>query len=86
MKTAPASEVLDRDFLEIRARLIDLGAMLDRLDRATGSVADDPRLRHIAESLEVLAGEGPGRAARVQELFSLPYDPDWRSRFQEVQP
>ena len=35
-----AAEVLNRDFLEIRARILDLAAALDRVDRA--SVSPEP--------------------------------------------
>ena len=37
-----AADVLDRDFLSMRCRLIELAAALDRIDRAQGSAADDP--------------------------------------------
>ncbi len=34
MPTAmPAAEVLDREFLEIRAKILEIAASLDRLDR-----------------------------------------------------
>jgi hypothetical protein len=76
-----ATEVLDREFLEVRARLIDVAAALDRIDRADGSAADDPRLDQIRRAVEVLAGDTPGRAERVQSLFSLPYQEDWRDDY-----
>jgi hypothetical protein len=76
-----ATEVLDREFLEVRARLIDVAAALDRIDRAEGSVKNDPRLDQIRRAVEVLAGDTPGRAERVQSLFSLPYQEDWRDDY-----
>jgi hypothetical protein len=84
MKSPPANEVLDRELLSIRARLIDLAAGLDRLSRAEGSlggIADQPRWRSIVRSLEILADGQGDRAARVQEAFSLPYDDHWREAF-----
>ncbi|MCX7426222.1 MAG: hypothetical protein NTW96_11460 [Planctomycetia bacterium] len=79
MSAAPsASETLDREFLTLRARLIDLAAGLDRLDRAEGSVADDPRRQKIQQSLERLASPDANRAETLQMLFSLPYDAQWR--------
>ncbi len=48
-----ASEVIDREFLGVRARLIDVAATLDRIDRAEGSAAD-PRLDRIRQSLQIL--------------------------------
>ena len=68
----PAS--LDREFLGIRCRLIELAATLDRIDRATDSAASDPRLAQIRRSLEILVAGAPNRAEQVQMLFSLPYE------------
>ena len=74
------SVVLDHDFLEIRTRLLDLGAALDRLDRAQHPRVDRPdaRLAQIRQAIEALLEPGPGRAETVQHLFSLPYDSQWR--------
>jgi hypothetical protein len=76
----PAAQVLDAYFLEARSKLLDLAAMLDRVDRGANAsrLGDDPRLARIRQAVELLAGAGPDRAARVQELFSLPYDPNWQ--------
>jgi hypothetical protein len=76
-----ATEVLDREFLEVRARLIDVAAALDRIDRAEGSATDDPRLDQIRQAVKVLAGDTPDRAETVQSLFSLPYQEDWREDY-----
>lgn len=76
----PAAEVLDREFLTMRSRVLDLAASLDRVDRA-GSAADDPRWSKLRSAIEVLLAPTPGRAERVQLLFSLPYDEDWRERY-----
>jgi hypothetical protein len=69
-----AAKVLDREFLGIRCRLIELAAALDRIDRAEGAVVDDPRRLQIRRSLEILSAETdePSRAERVQMEFSLP--------------
>ena len=72
-----AKAVLDREMLEVRARLIEVAATLDRIARGEepGDVADDPRLAKIREALGVLAEpDGDDRAARVQMIFSLPAD------------
>jgi len=76
-----AAAVLDREFLTIRAKVIEIAAALDRVDRSEGSVADDPRLDQIRRSLEIVAGSHPNRAERVQMIFSLPYDEHWQARF-----
>ena len=76
-----AVETLNREFLGIRARLIDLAATLDRVYRGAGCVADDPRMSQIRRSLQVLAGEGNDRAAQVQQIFSLPYREGWQQEY-----
>jgi hypothetical protein len=73
--TAPA--VLNREFLELRAKVLELAASLDRLDRADGAVADDPRLEKLRRGLNILLSDDPDRAERVQLLFSRPYNEDW---------
>lgn len=77
------AEVLNRDFLETRAKVLELAAALDRMDRAprAGSEAPDSRLAQLRQALEALLEPGPGRAETVQRIFSLDYDPDWRDRF-----
>ena len=76
-----APEVLDREFLEIRAKLLQIAAALDRIDRADGSTESDKRLRQIEQALEVVAGPQPDRAQRLQMIFSLSYDEDWREAY-----
>jgi hypothetical protein len=77
MTPMPAPRVLDMFFLEARSKLLDLAAVLDRLDRGDGSAAADPRVERIRKALLTLLETEPGRAERVQQTFSLSYDPDW---------
>ena len=77
--SAPA--VLTREFFEIRAKLLELAASFDRLERAPGSVADDPRMSRIREALEVLQDPKPDRAEQIQLVFSRVYDDDWQKNF-----
>ena len=74
-----AVETLNREFLEVRAKILEIAAALDRLDRAEGTVADDPRLGRIEQGLARLQSEQPDRAEQIQLIFSLPYDKDWRT-------
>jgi hypothetical protein len=74
-----APQVLDREFLQIRAKILQIASSLDRLDRAEGSVGADGRLADIRQGLAVLASQQPDRAEQIQLIFSLPYDDDWRS-------
>jgi hypothetical protein len=81
MSTTPStSAALDRDFLALRARLVDLAAGLDRIDRESASSKDDPRWRQLRRAVDVLASSEPNRAERMQMHFSLPYDPAWREK------
>ena len=76
-----APELLNREFLEIRARLLHIAASLDRLDRACGTVAGDPRLEQINHALAVLSGDKADRAEEIQLIFSRPYESNWLTRF-----
>jgi hypothetical protein len=76
-----AAEVLSRDFLTMRCMLLELAGCLDRIERAEGAVADDPRMKKIAQALEVLADQQPNKAERIQLLFSLPYQENWAEAF-----
>ncbi len=77
-----ATDILNREFLEVRAKILDVAAALDRLDRATGSVRDDPRLDKIQRGIELLHSPDRNRAEQVQMLFSIPFEDQWRSAMQ----
>ena len=76
-----APEVLNREFLEIRCKILELAAALDRLDRADGSVGDDPRAARLREALQAVLQDAPDRAEQVQMIFSRPYDDAWQKTF-----
>lgn len=59
-------KVIDLYFMEARAKLIDLAAFLDRVDRAPGE--DDFRVKALRKAMGELSG-GSDRAKRV--LLSL---------------
>jgi hypothetical protein len=75
-----AVDVLDREFLVVRAKLLEIAAAIDRMERATGSVADDPRMIAIHQALDVLVGTQPDRAEQIQLVFSREYDDQWQDR------
>ena len=79
MTPLPAPAALDAFFLDARARLLDLAATLDRIGRGAGAegVAADPRMQKIRQALEALLNQPADRAAAVQQIFSLEYDPNW---------
>ncbi len=79
-----AAEVLEREFLVVRAKLLEVGATLDRIDRAEGRVEDDRRMALVRQALEVLLQKDADRAEQIQLLFSLDYDDGWREKFSAV--
>jgi hypothetical protein len=82
MSPMTAEQILDREFLELRAKLLELAASLDRLARAEGTLANDPRLDGLRDALQILLdadAQRADRAEQIQLIFSRPYDPDWRS-------
>lgn len=80
MTPPAASRVLDNSFLEVRSKLLDLAAILDRIGRGVDAagVDQDPRLVNIRRALEVLLDPSGGRAERIQQIFSLAYDANWQ--------
>jgi hypothetical protein len=68
--SADASRVLETYFLETRAKLLEIAANLDRIDRAGGVSASDPRITFIHDALKILQVGGPGRAEKIQRLYS----------------
>ena len=78
--TAP--EILNREFLEIRCKILDLAAAFDRLGRADGTVAADPRVARLKEALTIVLEQEEDRAEQVQMTFSRAYDDAWQDEFQ----
>jgi hypothetical protein len=73
-----APDLLNQEFLEIRARLLQVAAALDRLDRAEGDVSRDKRRMDLDRAIRVLLESGANRAEKLQKIFSLPYDREWK--------
>ncbi len=75
-----ALDVLNREFLPMRGKLLEVAAALDRIGRAGGECGD-LRIDQLRRSLGLLAQprEANDRAEQVQLIFSLPYDPQWRN-------
>ncbi len=73
-----AEELLDQEFLVVRAKILEIAAALDRLDRGEGDAGSDPRTEKLHGGLEALLSRERNRAERIQQIFSLPYDEGWR--------
>ncbi len=70
---APRSRVLELYFMEHRAKVIDIAAFLDRLERADDDLGgDDFRVAAFREAVTTLLDGKPDRAKRVLDLFSDP--------------
>ena len=69
-----ASSVLDKDFLENRARLLDIAAFLDRVDRAGDPEGGkrDFRYRAFQRALGLLLEAQGNRAEALQVSLSDP--------------
>ena len=61
-------EVTDAHFMDARAKLLDLAAFLDRIERASG--ADDHRVRGLRAALPILLEKNPQRVAEILNLWS----------------
>ncbi|MEJ7593890.1 MAG: hypothetical protein WKF77_20315 [Planctomycetaceae bacterium] len=72
-KTCPQTreQVINMYFLEHRAKLLDVAAFLDRIDRAQpGTASSDFREAALKGAIGVLIDGQSQRAKRVLELFS----------------
>ncbi|MCH2152586.1 MAG: hypothetical protein MK089_04525 [Phycisphaerales bacterium] len=64
-------EMTDAYFLDHRAKLIDIAAFLDRLDRAQSDQTDDDfRIKAFRECLQLLIDGRSDRARRILEKLS----------------
>jgi hypothetical protein len=88
ISTRDATQVLDHDFLETRGKILEVAAMLDRIDRAPARHGEQPEVRmyQLRRAIEALLEPGPGRAETVQHIFSLDYDLAWRERMNVARP
>jgi hypothetical protein len=80
-----APEILNREFLEVRCKILELAAAFDRLNRSQGSVATDPRIAKLREALTTILEQPADRAELVQMIFSREYDDDWQAKFKIAQ-
>ncbi len=74
-------EVIERQFLPVRAKILEIAAALDRVDRAAGPQEAQHQLDQLHQALEVLQQSGDDRAEQVQQIFSREYDDLWQEKF-----
>ena len=72
MAIAPQTkqQVIDSYFMEHRAKLIDLAAYLDRIDRGQGEMPNDFREIAFRKAIDILRDGHPNRTKRILESFS----------------
>jgi len=75
-----AIDVLDQEFLKMRAKLLEIAASLDRIGRGAGTVEDNPRILSVHRAIGVLAAEQSERAEQIQLIFSRDYDDQWQDK------
>ncbi|MAI35619.1 MAG: hypothetical protein CMM07_28615 [Rhodopirellula sp.] len=85
MAMRAASQILTESFLEVRAKLLEVAATLDRIDRsleAGDSLLNEAQeqRKQIDSAIEILLSESSDRAERLQQLFSRQYESDWRKQ------
>ena len=80
-----SQQVLDREYLEIRGKILEVAASLDRLERADGDVTQDPRMALMHQGLQIALQSNEAhrdsRAKQIQLLFSREYADSWRQDF-----
>jgi hypothetical protein len=74
-----ADEILDQCFLEVRAKILEISATLDRIDRCDvdSSVSSDPRRQNIRKALTIANSDDFNRAEQIQMLLSDAYEENW---------
>ena len=77
--SAPPQSILDRVYLEVRAKLLEVAASLDRIDRAddAAQLQRDPRMEQITKAIQILKTGRLDRAEQIQLTFSDTYTPTW---------
>ena len=63
-------QIIDSYFIEHRAKLIDIAAYLDRIDRGQGDDPNDFRDNAFRQAIALLSDGQPNRAQRILEAFS----------------
>jgi len=73
--------MLDRFFLDIRHRILDVAAGLDRIESAQHAdlAKNDPRMNSLTKAIAILIDDQPDHTERIQMAFSDAYDPHWQN-------
>ena len=77
-----AEQVIEAEFLLLRAKILEIASGLDRIDRAAPNKTDEEKVKKLREAIDILLHSGPHRAEQIQLLFSRAYDDNWRKSFE----
>lgn len=77
-----SADVLEQEYLPVRAKILEVAAALDRLDRASGTRPTDGRREQMHAAIEALLRPNDDRAEQIQLIFSRPYEENWRENFE----
>jgi hypothetical protein len=75
------SDVLSQEFLQTRAKILELAAFYDRIETLPENPGDQQQMQLLHAACNILTDGQPDKAARVQLLFSREYNPHWRDEF-----
>jgi hypothetical protein len=76
-----ADELIQREYLPIRAKVLEIAAALDRIQRAADYAEGQPQLAQLREGIQTLLRTDEDRAEQIQLIFSRPYDDAWQDEF-----
>ena len=85
MKATPSpqapspQEIFDIELPLMRAKVLELAASLDRIDRAEGVALEGQQLAPLQQAIETLLRPDNNRAEQIQQIFSRPYQENWRT-------
>ncbi len=79
MAERSATQIVADEFMIARAKILELAATLDRIERASGSVDDSKNMQLLVQGMHILIDDQVEKAKRVQLLMSRDYDPNWQN-------
>lgn len=79
MAERSAAQIVADEFMIARAKIVELAATLDRIERASGNVDDSKNMQLLVQGMHILIDDQVEKAKRVQLLMSRDYDPNWQN-------
>ena len=79
MAERSATQIVADEFMIARAKIVELAATLDRIERASGNVDDSKNMQLLVQGIHNLIDDQVEKAKRVQLLMSRDYDPEWQN-------